>query len=270
MANFTPEQVLELQDPEIVQQIRENPDFGKYLSALQLEIYQDDTLADVRGTLMEEAINGNSIGREDQREKTYPLAFDNNQVIDVRVRALARVRCAIKREHPSITAITCERGKKEDLQDLLKKTKDGDLGYRYADENRDGGQYLGGKPTVNAISEWNLNFSPELQLRAVQGYSDILDKNWLIVDTLACSGQLSIEAWKALLTKDDGGTYRAVLNTEDTRWKILQLINGIEKFELLYRARTEFSAQEAVRRRADEFGGIDIDTWLEFNAKFGG
>ncbi|MCK9186683.1 hypothetical protein M0P48_04580 [Candidatus Gracilibacteria bacterium] len=279
MTNFTPEQVLGLQDPEIVKQIQENDEFAEYLSGLIVEVYQDDTLADVRGALMEEAIKNSGVDcewekdwteddRQQHREKTYPLAFDPKQVVDIRVKVLAKVRCAVKRAYPSVSDLMFLPGK-EGLQDILKKTKDGDLTYRYSSEDRDGENYLAGERSMGALFKWGLKFSPELQLKmAKEAENDIRGNKGInhaadVAGVLSQKGELSAEAWKILLGKDDTNTYFAVWNTRETRPEILEMIMGIEKLALLYRARTEPKARAEIINRASEFPSINIVSWVE-------
>ena len=61
MDTYTPEQVLALSDEEIIRDIERNDDFAAYLRELQLEIYGDDTLGEVKTALTGEAINRASV-----------------------------------------------------------------------------------------------------------------------------------------------------------------------------------------------------------------
>lgn len=252
----TPEEILALPDSEIVEKLEQDDDFARLIADLQVEIYQDDTLADVRQALMQEAVKADMVNPK-FREKAYPLAYDERQVVDIRVRTLARVRCAVKRVFPDLGELmyaeTAE--KKPRLQNILRKTRDGDLAFRYEDMDRDGGTYFAGQHTSNAMFEWKPHFSPEFQMDATQTFkaNDIFDHKGLIVGILAQEGELSTPAWKVLLKRDDWITYKSIWNAKKMDPAVIQIIMANEKTALVYRARTEANAQEELFEKAEEY-----------------
>lgn len=261
--------------PGIIERIEKDDDFAKYLDELQLEIYRDDTLAEVRKALMDEAINISDVDcewkrewtdeyRKQHRESTYPLAFDQARVTDIRVRILAQVRCAIKRQFSSTTGLLFDRDKSERLQNILKRTKDGDLAYRYRDTDRNGSSYLAGEDTVSAIFNWKPHFSPELQMKLVKESmpEDPFSQEAVIIGVLAQEGDLTVESWKILLGRDNAETYRAIWNTKDNRPEVIEMITANEKFALLFRARTDTSAQQQLLERAADYPGMDAAMWI--------
>ncbi|HBB02886.1 MAG: hypothetical protein US89_C0003G0004 [Candidatus Peregrinibacteria bacterium GW2011_GWF2_38_29] len=279
MDTYTPEQVLALSDEEIIRDIERNDDFAAYLRELQLEIYGDDTLGEVKTALTGEAINRASVDcnwrkewteddRKQHREELYPLAFKGDEAIDIRVRTLARVRCAIKRIADSVSDLAHRSDERTKLQNLLKRTKDGDLTVRYADSDRDGGLHLAGEDSREVMFGWGLNFSPDLQLKLasdyeIMPYDPIMpDKGAEIIGILAQECQLSPVAWKVLLDRDNDSTYRAIWNTKDTRLEVMDIIMRSDKFALLYRARTEKSARADLLKRASEFHDANFKTWF--------
>lgn len=250
MNKLTPTQILALDDQEIVDKIINDEAFGQSLSDLTLEVYQDDTLADVRAALMKEATNEASVDYEWKKEWTeeertahrdsiYPLAY-GKEVVDIRVRVLARVRCAIKKACPSTTYIYEVRGHKERLQAILKKTHDGDLAYKFKDEDLASGGLLAGESTISSIRHCNLNFSPELQVKLVKDYTlEMFDQAAFIVGILAENGKLSLQAWKELLKRDDRISNQAVKQTQDQHPEVLEMIGQNSKFAAIYKARTD-------------------------------
>lgn len=278
MTTYTAEQVSTLSDEEIVGKIEQDDDFAEYLNELQLEIYRDDTLAEVRNALMSEAISHSDVDcswkrewteddRRKHRESTYPLAFDQTRITDIRVRILARVRCAIKRQFPSVTDLSFVKGKKTGLQNIIKRTKDGDLAYRYRDTDRDGGSYLAGEDTIDAIFDWKPRFSPELQMKLVREFNpeDIFSYEIAIIKALAewgNPGDLTVESWKILLEKDSVLTYEAIWHTKDNRPEIIQMIMANEKFALLFRARTDLETGLQLIERAADYPGVRIVSWV--------
>ncbi|MFA6518005.1 MAG: hypothetical protein WCU83_12805 [Bacteroidia bacterium] len=239
MSKFPPEQILNFDDKELVDKIINDEAFGQSLSDLTLEVYQDDTLADVRAALMGEAISGASVDcewktewnegdRDQHREKTYPLAF-GKEVVDIRVRVLAKVRCAIKRAIPDTASLYFVGGTgKERLQAILTNTHDGDLAYKFKNEDLALGGLLAGEGTVRAIRSWNPNFSPELQVKLVKDYTlDPFDQDAHIVGILAEDGKLSLQAWNELLKRNDRVSQQAIMQTKDQRPEVLQLIQQI-------------------------------------------
>jgi len=278
MPTYTAEQVSTLSDEEIMGKIEQDDDFAKYLDELQLEIYRDDTLAEVRGALMGEAIKLSDVDcewrkewtdedRKKHRESAYPLAFDQARIVDIRVRILAQVRCAIKRQFPSVTDLSFVQGKRAGLQNVIKRTKDGDLAYRYRDTNRDGGSYLAGKDTIDAIFNWKPHFSPELQMKLVKEFNpeDIFSLEIAIITALAEWGNpsdLTVESWKILLEKDHVLTYKAIWHTRDNRPEVIQMIMANEKFALLFRAKTDTAAQQQLLERAADYPRVNIGMWI--------
>ncbi|MFA6521626.1 MAG: hypothetical protein WCT53_04555 [Candidatus Gracilibacteria bacterium] len=263
-----------LPDPEIVEKLTSDDRFAAYIRSLQFEVYQDDTLANVRQALMEEATNWASVDcewlkdwgdddRKKHRESTYSLAFDPRKVVDLRARVLAKVRCAIKREYPETAGLEFRTEKKEGLQRIMRQTQDGDLAYRYNGSDRDGGTYLAGEDTTTTMFDLDLKFSPELQLKMVAESSrSPFDQDTLIVSILAQEGKLSIDAWKVLLKRDDTETYRAIWNTKDTHPEVIAAIMETEKFALLFKARTNEEARREIIRRAAEFNDVNIANWI--------
>lgn len=251
--------------------------FAKYLDELQLEIYRDDTLAEVRGALMDEAINSASVDcdwrkewtdedRMHHRESTYPLVFDQTRIIDIRVRILAKVRCAIKNLFPSIgDLLYMTTDKQPRLQNIINRTKDGDLAYRYRNTDRDGGNSLAGENTVNAIFNWQPHFSPELQMKLVGEFDpeDPFSQEVEITGILAQESKLTVPSWKRLLERDNSETYRAIWNTKDDRPEVLRMIMANEKFALLFRAKTDVAARQQLLERAADYHEIDVAEWID-------
>ncbi len=279
MTTYTAEQVSTLSDEEIMGKIEQDDDFVEYLNSLQLEIYRDDTLAEVRQALMGEAIQLADVDcewrkewteedRKRHRESTYPLAFDQTRVTDIRVRILAKVRCAIKRRFPSTTELSCVQGKREGLQDIIKRTKDGDLAYRYRDIDRDEGTHLAGEDCGDVMFKWRPHFSPELQMKLVRESDpkDTFSPEIAIIWVLAQKGELSVASWKALLERDNQHTYKAIRNTRENRPEVIQMIMANEKCALLFKASTgDAAAQEQLLERAADYPGVNIVGWV-FNS----
>ncbi|KKQ70916.1 MAG: hypothetical protein UT33_C0013G0033 [Candidatus Peregrinibacteria bacterium GW2011_GWC2_39_14] len=282
MASFTPDQILALPDEEIVKNIEQNDAFAAYLRKLQLEIYSDDTLSDVRDALSREAIDQSSVDcpwnhkwsaadRQAHREKTYPLAFGADESIDIRVKTLARVRCAIKRAYPDISFDSRSNNL---IQNTLQRTQDGDLMLAYNDCPKSEVSLFAGKDILEVMFEWNPNFSPELLLRFINDYYHNItptepslnrtDTN-LIIGILAEVGRLPVKAWQALLEKNDETStkMRSIWNTTDVRPEVLDLIMTNDDFALFYRARTEQPARDELLRRGDMFHGADLELYFE-------
>lgn len=276
MPTYIAEQISTLSDEEIIGKIESDDNFAKYLDELQLEIYRDDTLAEVRGALMSEAITLADVDcnwrkewtdedRKHHRESTYPLAFDQTRIIDIRVRVLAKARCAIKRQFPSVSDLSFVRDKGTQLQNIIKRTKDGDLAYRYRNTDRDGGNSLAGENTINAIFNWQPHFSPELQMKLVGEFDpeDPFSQEVEITGILAQEGKLTVPSWKRLLERDNSETYRAIWNTKDDRPEVLRMIMANEKFALLFRAKTDVAARQQLLERAADYHEIDVAEWID-------
>lgn len=232
-------------------------EFAEYISGLMLEIYRDDTLREVRKALMEETIS-----RPNHLEKSGPIA-------DERVRTLARVRQVVVKSSPKYAgnSLYCGSTEQHNLQRWLELSHDGDLAYRYTDDNYKGSEdtpRFAGIHAAKAMFNWGLHFSPELQMKALTALTKETPAqvDMYLVEIAAQRGRLTFEAWVQLLSIDSRSTFYSILYTIDQRPEVLGLIQSNPKHALLYRARTDEASQEELLDSANEYGDFSVRGWL--------
>ncbi|MBT6068630.1 hypothetical protein HOG48_02645 [Candidatus Peregrinibacteria bacterium] len=247
-SNAVPGIINALSDDDIIDKLLGSEELRHAVARLLPEIYEDDELAELREELRSQTITPNDGNR----------GILDVEGIDGAIRAISRIRRAV-------TVIWKGPHKGDDMgksnwKAIVTGIKDGDLAMTHSHDAR-GDLCIDGEDVFAWIEEHKPIFSPEFQVDMVREMQGGRGEGFHIFRHIFQEKQLSKHAWRALLEGPMTNLIVRLILHEEIDPEILDIIQGYPKYDLIYRAREDASAQMELYNSDGEYE-LDMHMFL--------